>query len=258
MDDDGAPLGTVASVELGVLLAFVGGFQDAYAFIALGGVFANAQTGNIVLFGVEAARDHWAAALRHIPSVLAFVTGVMVAETFCRPRVAAAIRRPARAALVLEIIVLTGAGFVRHAVPDSVVVIMIAFTASVQVTMFRTLITWPYNTTMVTGNLRTLAQAAYHSVADRDPEAQRKTRSFAVVIVSFMIGAFAGGWLTLHAHEHAIWVAAGVLVIAFALFVVDERGWRRFTRTGPWAARSRRTPWRGARGRRRPRGRRSR
>jgi uncharacterized membrane protein YoaK (UPF0700 family) len=216
------PLVTQASLELGVLLALAGGFQDAYSFIGLGGVFANAQTGNVVLLGVEAAREHWAEAARHLPSLLAFVLGVVVAETLNRPRVAAALRWPARMALVLEIAVLVIVGFLPHGVPDSLIVVMIAFTASVQVTTFRTLITWPYNTAMVTGNLRTAAQAAYAAVADRDPDAVRKTRSFAIIIVSFTIGAFAGGWLTLHVGRHAIWISAGVLAAALCLFVVDE------------------------------------
>src|SRR5580658_6145873 len=37
----------------GLLLAGVGGFLDAYTFVGRGGVFANAQTGNIVLLGVR-------------------------------------------------------------------------------------------------------------------------------------------------------------------------------------------------------------
>jgi uncharacterized membrane protein YoaK (UPF0700 family) len=216
------PLVTKASLELGVLLAAAGGFQDAYSFIGLGGVFANAQTGNVVLFGVEAAREHWTEAVRHLPSLLAFVLGVVVAETLDRPRVAAALRHPARMALVLEIVVLVIVGFLPRGVPDSLIVVMIAFTASVQVTTFRTLIIWPYNTAMVTGNLRTAAQAAYAAVADRDPDAVRKTRSFSIIIVSFVIGAFAGGWLTLHVGRHAIWISAGVLVAALCLFVIDE------------------------------------
>ena len=38
---------------LGILLAVVGGFLDAYTSICRGHVFANAQTGNIVLLGVH-------------------------------------------------------------------------------------------------------------------------------------------------------------------------------------------------------------
>jgi uncharacterized membrane protein YoaK (UPF0700 family) len=213
---------TKASLQLGVLLALAGGFQDAYSFIDLGGVFANAQTGNIVLLGVEAARRHWADAVRHVPPVLAFVIGVVVAETLSRPRVAAFLRRPARIALALEIAVLGVVGLLPPGVPDTLAVVMIAFTASVQVTTFRTLIIWPYNTTMVTGNLRTTAQAAYQAVAGHDPEARRKARSFTVIIASFVAGAFAGGWLTLRVGRHAIWISAGVLLAALGLFLVDE------------------------------------
>ena len=37
---------------LGALLTVTGGFLDAYTYLCRGKVFANAQTGNIVLLGV--------------------------------------------------------------------------------------------------------------------------------------------------------------------------------------------------------------
>lgn len=43
----------------GLLLAGAGGFLDAYTFVGRGGVFANAQTGNIVLLAVAAGERHW-------------------------------------------------------------------------------------------------------------------------------------------------------------------------------------------------------
>ena len=43
------------SYLIAMLLAIVGGFLDAYTYVARGGVFANAQTGNIVLFGLHLA-----------------------------------------------------------------------------------------------------------------------------------------------------------------------------------------------------------
>ena len=41
---------TSETIELGIFLALAGGFMDAYSYICRGGVFANAQTGNILLF----------------------------------------------------------------------------------------------------------------------------------------------------------------------------------------------------------------
>ena len=47
------------SYLIAMLLAIVGGFLDAYTYVARGGVFANAQTGNIVLFGLHLAEKKW-------------------------------------------------------------------------------------------------------------------------------------------------------------------------------------------------------
>ena len=124
---------TTESLPLGAVLAVAGGFLDTYTYVGRHGVFANAQTGNVVLFGVLAAAGHWSQALRHVPPILAFVLGVAVAETLRRPRVAAALRWPARAALVLEIGVLVVVGFLPEGIPDLVVTVTIAFVTSIQV-----------------------------------------------------------------------------------------------------------------------------
>ena len=50
---------TSESIELGILLALSGGFMDAYSYLARGQVFANAQTGNMLLFGVNLARGQF-------------------------------------------------------------------------------------------------------------------------------------------------------------------------------------------------------
>ena len=49
------------SFRLGAVLALTGGFLDAYTYLIRGGVFANAQTGNIVLLGVRLMRGTGAA-----------------------------------------------------------------------------------------------------------------------------------------------------------------------------------------------------
>jgi uncharacterized membrane protein YoaK (UPF0700 family) len=183
------PTATSVSVGLGALLAIVGGFLDAYTYVSRDGVFANSQTGNLVLFGVEAARGNWANAVRHVPPIIAFIVGVVAAETLKRPRVARVIRRPARVALFLEIVVLLLVGALPQSTPSSIVTVTIAFVASVQVSTFRTLVKWPYNNTMATGNLRTAVQSLYLAFADRDPDAGAQARAFSAVIVCFLVGA---------------------------------------------------------------------
>lgn len=54
----------------------VGGFLDAYSYLACAHVFANAQTGNLVLFGVRTAAGNWTSAWATLPPMLACICGV--------------------------------------------------------------------------------------------------------------------------------------------------------------------------------------
>ena len=56
----------------GILLAFTGGFLDAYTYILRGNVFANAQTGNIVLLGINIANGNISKVIYYFVPILAF------------------------------------------------------------------------------------------------------------------------------------------------------------------------------------------
>lgn len=65
---------------VGSLLAMVGGFLDVYTYLTRGGVFANAQTGNIVLLGITLSEGNIKKALTYLIPILAFIIGIIVAE----------------------------------------------------------------------------------------------------------------------------------------------------------------------------------
>lgn len=71
---------TSESLRLGIILAIVGGFLDAYTFICRGGVFANAETGNIVLVALGITNGNYKNTLMAAIPILAFVIGVLVTE----------------------------------------------------------------------------------------------------------------------------------------------------------------------------------
>ncbi len=60
------------TLHLGIILALSGGFMDAYSYLERGNVFANAQTGNLLLFGVNLAEGNYFAMLSYLLPVLAF------------------------------------------------------------------------------------------------------------------------------------------------------------------------------------------
>lgn len=68
------------SIELGIVLAASGGFMDAYSYIMRDRVFANAQTGNMLLLGVSISERNWPEVVRYLFPVLAFAAGIMLAD----------------------------------------------------------------------------------------------------------------------------------------------------------------------------------
>jgi uncharacterized membrane protein YoaK (UPF0700 family) len=214
---------TSVSLRLGAILAIAGGFLDAYTYVSRHGVFATSQTGNLVLFGIKATRGDWAQAVRHLPPLLAFICGVMAAETLKRPRVVRFIRWPARAAIVIEVFVLALVGAIPEREADTAVTLMIAFVASIQISMFRTLVKWPYNTTMTTGNLRTAFQALYLALVDGGAEAKAQAQAFITVIFAFLGGALVGGYATFELGARAVWIACLILLLGLVVFVLDDR-----------------------------------
>ncbi|MDQ0197748.1 YoaK family protein [Neobacillus ginsengisoli] len=210
------------SVRLGVLLAIVGGFLDAYTFISRDGVFANAQTGNIVLLAVRAANGEWEGSLLYIPPVLAFILGVLVSELVKIPHVRQLLHSYRRSILILECIVLIFVGILPSSVPNIVVTVCIAFVSSLQISTFNKINKWTYNSTMTTGNLRTATQAAYLAVIKHNQEAKKQFKEFFVIILSFLFGALSGTFSTTYIGNTSIWIASGILVIALILYHRDK------------------------------------
>ena len=68
------------SLATGIFLTLSGGLQDGYTYFFRGNVFANAQTGNIIILGYNVMNGNWTTALRYLLPVLAFGAGIYMAE----------------------------------------------------------------------------------------------------------------------------------------------------------------------------------
>lgn len=214
---------TSESLHLGVLLAIVGGILDAYTYIARGGVFANAQTGNIVLLGVEAAKGNFRQATMSLAPILAFVLGVIISEWLKKVSTVSFIKDSPRAVLILEIIILFIIGFIPNTVPNDIVNVTVSFVSSLQICTFRKLVDSPYSTTMCTGNLRSGSYAAYVAFTEKDRKAAIRALRYFTIIFSFVFGALLGGFLTLAFGVKAIWFASLILIFSVITFNIDER-----------------------------------
>ena len=63
-----------------LLLTVMGGFFDAYTFVNCGGIFANAQTGNLIFVGIDLIEGNFGEVLHYLIPRFSFVVGVLVSK----------------------------------------------------------------------------------------------------------------------------------------------------------------------------------
>ena len=127
--------------------------MDAYSYIMRDHVFANAQTGNMLLLGVSISERNWPEVVRYLFPVLAFAAGIMLAD-LVRFRMDEKKRLHWRQiSVLLEAIVLAGVCFI----PVSLNLLANSLTSlarGIQVESFRKIHGNGIATTMCIGNLR--------------------------------------------------------------------------------------------------------
>lgn len=210
--------------EFGFVLCFVGGFLDAYTYLTRGGVFANAQTGNMILLVIGLARGDGLGALRFLFPILMFCLGVLASQLFLY----LAKKRNREfgghgVILLAETAVLSLVGFLPAQTPDAVVNALISFVAAIQYDNFRRMEGMAIATAFCTGNLRSATEQIFNSFTKRDKKPLFFAMKYLFIILGFLGGVF-GGYFTVTALDgYSTLVAAAILFGLFTVLLICER-----------------------------------
>lgn len=212
---------TSESFRLSAILALSGGFQDAYTYNVRDEVFANAQTGNIVLMSQRFMQGEWITGLHYLFPVLAFVIGVLVAERIGHRYKKAQKIHWRQIIVIIEIFILLLVGFL-PARYNMIAAVLVSFTCAMQVQSFRKVHGYGYASTMCIGNLRSGTESLSVYMRDKNREALKKAMHYYGIILIFAVGAGIGGICSLHLGTGAIWVSAVLLGIVCLLMHEEE------------------------------------
>lgn len=209
------------SLLMSAFVILSGGLQDAYTYLCRGGVFANAQTGNIVLFSTCLFEGDWHRSLHYLVPVLSFMLGIFVAE--CVHRRFKHMERVHWRQLILlaEIVFLFAVGFLPQSV-DTPANAVVSFVCAMQVQTFRKVRGHAYASTMCIGNMRGGMEALAVWIVKHDPKALRKVSHYFGIIFLFGVGAGLGWVAVEHFATRAIWWSCLLLAICFALMFIRE------------------------------------
>ncbi|EPX8801780.1 YoaK family protein [Listeria monocytogenes] len=207
------------SIGLGLLLALAGGFMDAYSYIERGQVFANAQTGNILLFGINLSEGNWAIAIQYFWPVVSFTVGIAISEVIHRRDIRRLHWR--QLSVLIEVVILIGVAFIpldHNLIANS----LISFVCGIQVESFRKMHGRGIATTMCIGNLRSATQNLCDYFEYQEKQYLRNSLLYFTVILSFIIGAVVGNFFIQLFAQYAILVCAFIQFIAFMMMFIDR------------------------------------
>ncbi len=166
------------TVQVSLLLAFAGGYLDAYTWI-IHGVMANAQTANLVLLWVHGTVGEWERAVHFIPPIAAFTVGVVIAAWLRR----ATGDRASAISTLIEIVLLIAVGILHNRLPDLAGTLGISLVAAMQTAIFTKVEGVTYSSVLfpvISGQFGSL----------------RRPGIFAALCVGFGLGAAVGAYAT--------------------------------------------------------------
>lgn len=207
----------------GSILALVGGFLDAYSYICRGKVFANAQTGNIVLFGVKLSEKDFGGAFHYLAPIIAFVLGIIIANAIKIKFKEKQLIHWRQIIVGMELIMLLVVANIPKGSLDEIANIIVSFVCSLQVESFRKVNGYAYASTMCTGNLRSATERIFHYFNTKDKTALNASLYYYGIILFFILGAAIGAVITGVIMTKAAYVAAaGLAVVVLMMFKKSE------------------------------------
>lgn len=201
---------TSESFRLSALLSFSGGLQDAYTYNVRAKVFANAQTGNLVLMSQNFLEGNLMQGLHYVCPLFSFALGVFVAERIESRFKSTRNLHWRQIILLVEIFTLILVGFLPSTMnlPANM---LVSFSCALQLQTFRKVRGYGYASTMCIGNLRSGTESLSCYLRSKDKNSLKKALHFYGIIFVFSLGAGVGGVLSGFLGIHTIWLSGAIL-----------------------------------------------
>ena len=202
------------SFLMSAFIILSGGLQDAYTYCCRDKVFANAQTGNIVLCSAYLFDGQWRHSARYLIPVLSFLLGIFAAECIHRHFKYTEKVHWRQMIILAEIALLFAVGFLPQEA-NTFANAVVSFVCAMQVQTFRKVRGHAYASTMCIGNMRSGTEALCAYFHTREPEALRNAMTYFGVIGLFAAGAGLGALVTRLLGIRGIWASCLLLTVGF-------------------------------------------
>lgn len=210
------------NIIIGMCLSLVGGFLDSYSYLLKGKVFANAQTGNVVLLCISVSHREFHKSLKYIIPIITFAFGIFISEFLKNKRF---VKNDTRMVTVLafELFAIAAIGLTGNYFQYDIINSVISFIAALQVANFDKVDGNPIATTMITGNLKSSMINLAKYCTTKEVKYLHSFYKYFFIISSFGIGVGIGFIAIQCAAEKSILLCELFIIIAFIMIRKEEK-----------------------------------
>ncbi len=202
------------SYIIAAILFFIGGFQNTYTYLNCNKIFANLQTGNMVLMSVNLAQKNYLLALRYLVPLSCFIFGCVVGTivdiNFKKKNTRFHYRT---IVLFIEMLCVVVVGFI----PDQYDLIsagIITFNSALSLQAFRTVEKRPLPSTMMIGNMRNLVEHLTRYFILHKKEDLREFCLVSSLLLIFLFSCFLMALLNNLFYTKTIWFLVPLYIFA--------------------------------------------
>ena len=196
-----------------LLLTAVGGFFDAYTFVNCDGIFANAQTGNLIFVGIDLIEGNFSEVLHYSIPILSFVIGVLVSKFIETKYKELSIFKHIYMLLLTQIVALIIISIKHEYFGVDIRPIVISFICAIQFDGFRKVNNLVFASVFCTGNLRSMSEHLYKYFVLKKKESKIPFLIYLSVITVFLSGVLLGAAMSKYLLHKAIIVPIFIISI---------------------------------------------
>lgn len=201
----------IEKLRLGLIMAGIGGFINAYSYLLFGQRFAAAQSGNVIMLGLSLAQGQVDRLWHFCLPLICFSLGQSL--SYALRRLANHRHINVQELALLAMVGLLGLSLISASFwSEDATVACLALFSGIQVDVFSHIKGLPYANVMMTGNVKVSAYLLTRGIAEKNKHLVKQGLEKYAVMASFILGVLFAVWLV-----NLFGVASLNLVIVFLL-----------------------------------------
>jgi uncharacterized membrane protein YoaK (UPF0700 family) len=208
-------------LRVAVLVTFTSGFINSYTFNTQGMRFSGMQTGNLLYMMIHFARGEYSETFSYLLPILSFILGQFFTyylRKWCKNHKKRWHALGSKMLLLFMIVIVFMVPFASR----DIIIVSLAFFASIQLDTFKRVRGISYANIMMTGNIKNVAQLFIKGFSEKKPKLLKQSFYTLTMIISFLIGVFISTVMTTYFFEASLFFTLIPLAILTYLVHIEK------------------------------------